>query len=140
MVKIEKPGKGTKVTETTRVAAEMGISLLPGGGILSSFARLLLPSKLDEQIAGWQENVTQATNQQGKDVKELKDETAGLRLEQADIVDKIEDTRGHVDALASKLDIGIIDADPLDGELEICRSLVLGGQFQTALDLLSKRF
>lgn len=140
MAKIEKPGRGTKITETTRVAAETGISLLPGGGIINSFTRWLLPSKLDKQKAGWQASVTQATNQQGQHVKELKDETAGLRLEQADIVDKIEDTRDHVDALASKLDIGIIDADPLDGELEICRSFVLGGQFQTALDLLSERF
>lgn len=140
MAKIEKPGRGTKITETTRVAAETGISLLPGGGIINSFTRWLLPSKLDKQKAGWQASVTQATNQQGQHVKELKDETAGLRLEQADIVDKIEDTRDHVDALACKLDIGIIDADPLDGELEICRSFVLGGQFQTALDLLSERF
>ncbi len=140
MAKIEKPGKGTKITETTRVAVETGVSLLPGGGIINSLTRWLAPSKLDKQKAGWQERVTQATNQQGQDVKELKDETAGLRLEQADIVDKIEDTRGHVDALASMLDVGIIDADPLDGELEICRSFVLGGQFQTALDLLSERF
>lgn len=108
--------------------------------MFNSFARWLIPSKLDKQKAGWQENVTQATNQQGQDVKELKEETADLRLEQSEIVDKIEDTRGHVDALASKLDFGVIDADPLDGELEICRSFVLGGQFQTALDLLSKRF
>ncbi|MGO4917156.1 PIN domain-containing protein [Pseudogemmobacter sp. W21_MBD1_M6] len=140
MTKIEKPGKGTKITETTRVAAETGMSLLPGGGIFNSFARWLLPSKLDKQKAGWQESVTQATNQQGQDVKELKKETAGLRLEQFEIVDKIEDTRGRVDALASKLDVGVIDADPLDGELEICRSFVLGGKFQTALDLLSERF
>ncbi len=140
LAKIEKPGKGTKITETTRVAAETGMSLLPGGGIFNSFARWLLPSKLDKQKAGWEENVTQATNQHGKDVKELKEETAGLRLEQADIVDKIEDTRGHVDALTSKLDVGIIDADPLDGELEICRSFVFDGKFQTALDLLSERF
>ena len=140
MAKIEKPGKGTKITETTRVAAETGMSLLPGGGIFNSFARWLLPSKLDKQKADWQDNVTQATNQQGQDVEELKEETAGLRLEQSEIVEKIEDTRGHVDALASKLDIGVTDADPLDGELEICRSFVLGGKFQTALDLLSERF
>ena len=89
MAKIEKPGKGTKITETTRVAAETGMSLLPGGGLFNSFARWVLPSKRDKQKADWQENVTQATNQQGQDVKELKEETAGLRLDQADIVGKV---------------------------------------------------
>lgn len=33
-----------------------------------------------------------------------------------------------------------METDPLDGELEICRELVLEEKYQTALDLLSKRF
>ncbi len=57
MTKIEKPGKGTKIRETTRVTAEAGMSLLPGGGILNSVTRRLLPSKLDKQKADWQEDV-----------------------------------------------------------------------------------
>lgn len=116
------------------------MSLLPGGGIFNSLTRWLLPSKLDKQKTDWQENVTQATNRQGEDVKDLKDETTVLRLEQSNLADKLDDTRGHVDALASKLDVGVLDADPLDGELEICRGMVLSGKFQTALDLLSERF
>jgi hypothetical protein len=43
--------------------------LLPGGSILNSITRWLLPSKLDKQKAGWQEDVTQATNQQVKDIQ-----------------------------------------------------------------------
>ena len=63
MPKIEKPGKGAKIRETTRVTVEAGMSLLPGGGIINSFTRWLLPSKLDKQKVDWQEDVTQATNQ-----------------------------------------------------------------------------
>ncbi len=68
MTKIEKPGKGTKFRETTRVTVEAGMSLLPGGGILNSVTRWFLPSKFDKQKADWQEDVTQVTNQQGKDI------------------------------------------------------------------------
>lgn len=126
--------------ETTRVTAEAGISLLPGGGIFNSFTRWLLPSKLDKQKADWQEDVTQATNQQGKDIQGLKGETEVLRLEHSDLVERIDDTKEHVQALARKVDIGIVETDPLDGELEICRELVLEEKYQTALELLSKRF
>ncbi len=116
------------------------MSFLPGGGIFNSFTRWLLPSKLDKQKVDWQEDVTQATNQQGKDIKGLKGETEVLRLEHSDLVERIDDTKEHVQALARKVDIGIVETDPLDGELEICRELVLEEKYQTALDLLSKRF
>ena len=116
------------------------MSLLPGGGIFNSVTRWFLPSKLDKQKVAWQEDVTQATNKQDKDIQGLKGETEVLRLEQSDLVERIDDTKEHVQALARKVDIGVVETDPLDGELEICRELVLEEKYQTALDLLSKRF
>ncbi|MFG6501547.1 tetratricopeptide repeat protein [Sulfitobacter sp. 1A15106] len=140
MNKIEKPGKGTGVREGTRQSAEAGLSLLPGGGVLTSFARWLLPSKLDKQKAEWLDRITEATNQQGEDIEGLSAQTDVLKLEQADLVVRVDDTREHVDELARKLEAGIVEADPLDGELEICRELVLAEKYQTALDLLEERF
>ena len=140
MNEIEKPGKGTRLREGTRRTAEAGLSLLPGGGAFTSFARWLLPSKLDRQEAQWLDKVTEATNQQGEDIKGLSVKADVLKLEQADLVVRIDDTREHVDELARKLDTGIVETDPLDGELEICRELVLSEKYQTALDLLAERF
>ncbi len=140
MNEIEKPGKGTRLREGTRQTAEAGLSLVPGGGIVTSVARWLWPSKLDKQKAEWKDKVTEATNQQGKDIQELSAETDVLKLEQASLVDRIDDTRGHVEELALKVEIGIVETDPLGGELEICRDLVLAEKYQTAMDLLSERF
>jgi hypothetical protein len=80
MNEIEKPGKGTRLREGTRQTAEAGLSLVPGGGIVTSVARWLRPSKLDKQKAEWKDKVTEATNQQGKDIKELSAETDVLYL------------------------------------------------------------
>ncbi|MEP3946796.1 hypothetical protein [Ascidiaceihabitans sp.] len=69
-----------------------------------------------------------------------KDDTKALQLEQTELSNQLDDTRDHVDELARKVDVGVLDDEPLDGELEICRGLVLSGKFQTALDLLKERF
>lgn len=140
MVKIEKPGKGTKIREGTRSTVEAGLSLLPGGSLLVSFGRWAIPSKLDKQNQNWQERITQATNQQGEDIEGLTAQTELLRLEQSDLAERVDGTKAHVDALVRKVEVGIIETDPLDGELEICRGLVLSEKFQTALDLLTDRF
>lgn len=63
------------------MAAESGLSLLPGGGIFNTLVRKVFLSKLDKQKADWADEVTQATNKQGEDVKALKDDTKALQLE-----------------------------------------------------------
>ncbi|MEP2731291.1 MAG: hypothetical protein ABJN03_19480 [Ascidiaceihabitans sp.] len=69
-----------------------------------------------------------------------KDDTKALQLEQTELSNQLDDPRDHVDELARKVDVGVLDDDPLDGEPEICLGLVLSGKFQTALDLLKERF
>lgn len=140
MSRIEKPSKGNGLREGTRQTAEAGLSLVPGGGIVTTVGRWLWPSKLDKQRADWQDSVTEATNQQGEDIKDLSAKTDVLKLEQADLIDQVGDTREHVEELSRRVQIGIVETDPLDGELEICRDLVLAEKYQTALDLLSERF
>lgn len=140
MSKITKPGKGTKIREGVRLTAEAGMSFLPGGSVFTSFARWLLPSKLDKQKEEWQSSVTETTNQNSENIKELSSRTNTLMLEQVDLVGRMDDTKGHVEELARKVEIGIIQTDPLDGELEICRDLVTAEKYQTALELLSNRF
>ena len=140
MSKIENPGKGTNLRETTRQTVETGVAIVPGVGLLTPIMRLLLPSKLDKQASEWKEKVTEATNQHDEGIKGLSAKADDLELKYVAITDRVNDTRGHVEKLASKVEIGIVETDPLDGELEICLKLVLAKKFQTALDLLSEHF
>ncbi len=134
---LEPPEKGTGLSEAARVAIDAGISAIPiVGGSLSVLGRSVLPSERDEETTKWRSDVTDAVNRNSQDVRDQKNATEAVQLEQKELRGAIEATAERFEQFSQSEPTGVSEPDPYDAEFAIYRKLIEQEKFSTAKDLL----
>lgn len=146
-MRISPPEEGIESDEESRLVIDMFIGMTPMiGGALEKALRYKIPSLLDKRRKEWEKDVSNWVNESYKIFGTHETRIKMVEAKYENISDSVQLMQKRVEKLEKIVEmdknsgIGAVAEDPLDGELEICRSLISNEQFETALNTLRERF